>query len=39
MPEPRYGHSVVNVNDALYVIGGISDMMHPMGMRSVPIGS
>ena len=26
------------VKETIYVTGGISDMMHPMGMRSVPMG-
>jgi len=38
MPEPRYGHAQVIVKDKLYVTGGISDMMHEMGMRSIPLG-
>ena len=39
MPEPRFAHAAIILNETLYVTGGIPDMMHSMGMRSVPIGS
>ena len=39
MPEPRYAHAAVIVKDNIYVTGGIEEMMHPMGMRCVPMGS
>jgi len=39
MPEPRFGHAAIMVKETMYVTGGIADMMHPMGMRSVPMGS
>ena len=39
MPEPRYAHAAIMVKENIYVTGGISEMMHPMGMRLVPMGS
>ena len=39
MPEPRYCHAAIMLKETIYITGGISDMMHPIGMRSVPIGS
>ena len=39
MPEPRYAHAAIMIKETIYVTGGIADMMHPMGMRSVPMGS
>ena len=39
MPEPRYAHAAIMVKENIYVTGGIADMMHPMGMRSVPMGN
>ena len=39
MPEPKYCHGAIMVKDSIYVTGGIEEMMHPMGMRCVPIGS
>ena len=38
MPDPRYGHAQVLVKDSLIVTGGINDLMHEIGMRSVPLG-
>ena len=39
MPEARFGHAAIMVKETMYVTGGIPDMMHPMGMRSIPLGS
>ena len=39
MPEPRFCHAAIHVRETIYVTGGIADMMHPMGMRSVAMGS
>ena len=39
MPEPRYAHAAIMVKESIYVTGGISEMMHSMGMRLVPMGS
>ena len=39
MPEPRYAHAAIMIKEEIYVTGGIPDMMHPMGMRSVPMGN
>ena len=39
IPEPRYAHGAIMIKENMYVTGGIADMMHPMGMRSVPMGS
>ena len=39
MPEPRFCHAAIQVRETIYVTGGIAAMMHPMGMRSVPMGS
>ena len=39
MPEPRYAHSAIMIKETIYVTGGIAEMMHPMGMRVVPIGT
>jgi len=38
MPDPRYGHAQVVVKDSLIITGGINDLMHEMGIRSVPFG-
>ena len=39
MPEPRYAHAALMLKENIYVTGGIKEMMHPMGMRCVPMGS
>ena len=38
LPKPKFAHSACLVGQEIVIIGGISDMMHNMGMRSVPVG-
>ena len=38
MPEGRFGHAAVCVQEYLIVAGGINSMMHSMGLRATPVG-
>ena len=38
IPEPRFGHSAVCIQNFFVLCGGVRTFMHSIGMRSVPTG-
>jgi len=38
LPRPKFAHSACLVGQEIVITGGISDLMHNTGMRSIPVG-